>query len=259
MEEVMPQISINELTIHYNDNHHTGQCVVLLHGWGQSKEMMEPIEQQLSNDFRVINLDLPGFGASDLPLKPWGVYEYTDFLKVFLDAINVDDPILIAHSFGARLAIIFASQNTTRKLILTGAAGIKPKRSLGYHMRVRTYKMAKVVFMIPGLNKHQESMRRFFGSSDYRAISGVMRQSFVKIVNEDLTPLLSQITCPTLLIWGEKDDATPLWMGKLMEKKIPDAGLVIFEDDDHYAYWNQMARFNKICNVFLTDDMEDTQ
>ena len=77
--------------------------------------------------------------------------------------------------------------------------------------------------------------------------------------SEDLTPLLSQITCPTLLIWGEKDDATPLWMGKIMEKKIPDAGLVIFEDDDHYAYWNQSARFNKISDVFLTDEKESVQ
>jgi pimeloyl-ACP methyl ester carboxylesterase len=256
MEEVMPQICINELTIHYNDNHHTGRCVVFLHGWGQNRTMMEPIEKQFEKDFRVINLDLPGFGASDIPLKSWGVYEYTDFLKEFLDTINVENPILVAHSFGARLAIIFASRYPTRKLILTGAAGIKPKRSLGYHVRVRTYKMAKVVFMLPGLNKHQETMRRFFGSSDYRSISGVMRQSFVKIVNEDLTPLLALITCPTLLIWGEKDDATPLWMGKLMEKKIPDAGLVIFEDDDHYAYWNQIARFNKICDVFLMDEKE---
>lgn len=255
----MPQISINELTIHYNDNQHTGRCVVLLHGWGQSKAMMEPIEQQFINDFRVINLDLPGFGASDLPFKPWGVYEYTAFLKDFLDAINVENPILIAHSFGARLAIIFASLHATQKLILTGAAGIKPKRSVAYHLRVRTYKMAKIVFKLPGLNKHQESMSRFFGSADYRAISGVMRQSFVKIVNEDLTPLLSQITCPTLLIWGEKDDATPLWMGRIMEKKIPDAGLVVFEDDDHYAYWNQSARFNKISDVFLADEKESVQ
>ena len=149
--------------------------------------------------------------------------------------------------------------HATQKLILTGAAGIKPKRSVAYHLRVRTYKMAKIVFKLPGLNKHQESMSRFFGSADYRAISGVMRQSFVKIVNEDLTPLLSQITCPTLLIWGEKDDATPLWMGKIMEKKIPDAGLVVFEDDDHYAYWNQSARFNKISDVFLTDEKESVQ
>jgi pimeloyl-ACP methyl ester carboxylesterase len=259
MEEVMPQIRINELTIHYNDNQHTGKCVVLLHGWGQNKEMMEPIEQQFKNDFRIINLDLPGFGASDIPFKPWGVYEYTEFLKEFLELINVKTPVLIAHSFGARLAIIFASRYPTQKLILTGAAGIKPKRSLGYHVRVRTYKMAKVVFMLPGLNKHQESMRKFFGSSDYRAISGIMRQSFVKIVNEDLTSLLPQIACPTLLIWGEKDDATPLWMGKLMEKKIPDAGLVIFEDDDHYAYWNQIVRFNRICEAFLADEKENAR
>ena len=255
----MPQICINELTIHYNDNHHTGRCVVLLHGWGQNGSMMEPIAQNFDKDFRVVNIDLPGFGASDAPLKPWGVYEYTDFLKDFFVALNIENPILIAHSFGARLAIIYASRYPTQKLVLTGAAGIKPKRTLGYHVRVRTYKIAKTIFKLPGLSKHQESMRRFFGSSDYRAISGVMRQSFVKIVNEDLTKLLSDIHCPTLLVWGDKDDSTPLWMGKLMEKKIPDAGLVVFEGEDHYAYWNQIARFNKICDVFLADEKETAQ
>lgn len=252
----MPQIRINELTIHYNDNHYTGRCVVLLHGWGQNKSMMEPIEQFFQQDFRIINVDLPGFGASDSPIKPWGVFEYTDFLKSFLDALDVDQPILIAHSFGARLAIVFASRYPTKKLVLTGAAGIKPKRTLVYHVRVQTYKIAKTVFKLPGLSKHQESMRRFFGSSDYRAITGVMRQSFVKIVNEDLTDLLGKITCPTLLVWGEKDDSTPLWMGRLMEKRISDAGLVIFEGEDHYAYWNQIARFNKICDVFLAEEKE---
>ena len=114
--------------------------------------------------------------------------------------------------------------------------------------------MLKQIFKLPFLVKYQEPLRKLFGSEDYKAISGVLRASFVKIVNEDLTPYLKHIEVPTLLIWGDQDDATPLWMGKKMEKEIKDAGLVIFENDGHYAYWNQLSRFHAIVSVFLEED-----
>ena len=100
----------------------------------------------------------------------------------------------------------------------------------------------------------QEDLKKMFGSEDYRSISGVLRDSFVRIVNEDLSGILKEVKVPCLLIWGDKDDATPLWMGKLMEKEMKDAGLVIFENEGHYAYWNQIQRFNKIVDVFLEKD-----
>jgi len=59
-----------------------------------------------------------------------------------------------------------------------------------------------------------------------------MRKILVKVVNEDLRPLLKDIKAPTLLIWGDKDTATPLYMGKIMEEEIPDSGLVILEGQD---------------------------
>ena len=79
----------------------------------------------------------------------------------------------------------------------------------------------------------------------------MMRQCLVKVVNEDLTDLIHNINVPTLLIWGEKDDAVPLSDGRLMEKLIPDAGLVVFEGCGHYAFLEQGVRFCRILDSFF--------
>ena len=94
------------------------------------------------------------------------------------------------------------------------------------------------------------------GSEDYRNASGVMRNTLVKVVNEDITPILSEIKTETLLVFGENDEATPVEKGKQMEQLMPDAALVIFENDDHYAYIHQAGRFNLVLDAFLRSDYD---
>lgn len=249
----MPTLLVENVKIEYRQTGQ-GRDVLFLHGWGQNLAMMDPLYQHYADRFRVTNLDFPGFGASSLPEVAWGVEEYTRCLEDFCRQLNIVEPILVAHSFGARIAILFASRNKVRKMILTGAAGIKPKRGFDYYAKVTTYKLMKQIFRLPFLKPYQENMRKRFGSSDYKNASGILRSSFVKIVNQDLTSYLKSITCPVLLIWGEKDNATPLWMAKVMEKEFPDAGLVVFENDDHFAYWNQSARFLRIMDTYVKED-----
>jgi pimeloyl-ACP methyl ester carboxylesterase len=256
MEGAMSELTILEHRVSFYDSKHNEQVIVLLHGWGQSSELMSPIFEYFKQNYRVINIDFPGFGHSDDLKQVWGISDYTEFLHQFLNKLNIANPILIAHSFGARIALMFASKYPTKQMVLTGAAGIKPKLSLATKSKIRAYKVAKKIVSIPGLNRFEESIKRYFGSEDYRNTSGFKRHSFVKIVNEDLKPILPKINVPTLLIWGEQDEATPLWMGKMMEKLIPDAGLVIFEDDDHYAYFHQIKRFNHIVEVFISSSKE---
>ena len=81
-----------------------------------------------------------------------------------------------------------------------------------------------------------------------------MRPTFVKVVNDDVTDILPDVKCSVLLVWGDRDDAAPLWMGQMMEKEMPDAGLAVFEGDDHWAYWHQADRFNRVLDVFLKGD-----
>lgn len=229
-----------------------GQDVILLHGWGQNMEMMAKIEEHLASSFSVYNLDFPGFGQSEQPPVAWGVPEYETFLESFVEKNHIENPIIIAHSFGCRVAIRYAAKtNNVLKMCLTGAAGIRPKHGLSWHVQTKSYKVGKWFLEKTGNQEALERLRQSRGSSDYRNASGVMKETFVKVVNDDVTPILKDVTCPVLLVWGELDEAVPLAVGKQMEQLLPDAGLAIFQGDDHFAYWHQWQRFNLVLDAFL--------
>ncbi len=249
----MAKICCKGIEINYSKSGEKGQPVILLHGWGQRIVMMEPIEKHLSDRFQVYNIDLPGFGDSEEPKESWSIYDYEDFLEEFLTYFGIENPILIAHSFGARMSIIYASKHPVFQMVITGGAGIRDKRGLDYYLKVYSYKAAKKALDFFGLKKAKEKLMKNAGSSDYQNTNGFMRETFVKVVNEDLSHLLPKVTCETLLVWGDKDEMTPLWMGKKMEEKMGNAGLAIFEGQDHFAYWNQMNRFLKVLDVFLKE------
>ena len=217
-----------------------GQPIVLLHGWGQNQYMMKFIQDHFSAEYQVINLDLPGFGESEEPKDVWNVQMYADALHELLEEIGVERPIMIAHSFGARIAIRYAILYPMTKLVLTGAAGIKNKRGLSYYIRVYTYKFMKRLHI--KLN---------MGSVDYQHASPIMKGVLVASVEDDITYCLAHIPCTTLLVWGEYDNQTPLWMGKKMEEEIPDSALVILKKGDHFAYFHQSLKFISILEAFL--------
>jgi pimeloyl-ACP methyl ester carboxylesterase len=250
----MSHLKINDLDIYYEKSGRKGRPVLLLHGWGQNSSMMSYMAQFLSGHFKVYNIDFPGFGQSDEPKDAWGIGEYTGFLKKFTDHFKISDPIIIGHSFGCRVALMYAYRYPVHKMVLTGAAGIRPKRGFDYYMRVYTYKLGKKLLSINGLERYKEKFMKNAGSEDYKNTSGVMRQTFVKVVNEDLEPLLKDIKTPTLLVWGEKDEAVPLETGRQMEKELTNGVLVVFEGDDHFAYYHQADRFNRVLDAYLKED-----
>ena len=249
----MPHVLIHQQNIHYQQ-HGQGIDVVCLLGWGQTMVMFEPTLKHLSKHFRVTLFEFPGFGESEALHNVWDMQAYTDFFHELLQKLSIKTPILIAHSFGARVAAIYATQHPTLKLVLTGAAGLKAKPRLRHTLQRLPYRWARSLLRRLGLKTLEERLKRRSGSADYRALSGAMRDSFVKIVNQDLKSYYQQIQVPTLLIWGEKDEATPLWMGKALEIMMKDAGLVIFEGDDHYAYYHQIDRFHRIVDAFLKEE-----
>ena len=208
--------------------------VVVLHGWGASIAAVATIQASLRGTHRTIALDLPGFGASDPPPVPWGAQEYAAHLRAFLKQLGVARASFVGHSHGGRVAIVLAATHPEMvdKLVLVDSAGIRPKRSAGYYARVYSYKASRRLLALPALaGPLGAPLRRQFetraGSDDYRQ-AGSMRGTLVRVVNEDWRHLLPKIQAPTLLIWGERDDATPLSDGQLMERLIPDAGLVVF-------------------------------
>ena len=232
----------------------SGNDVILLHGWGQNMAMMAQIENHLSPAFSVWNLDSPGFGESGELPEAWSVEDYRDFLRDFVETFGIQDPILIGHSFGCRVAIRYAVKYPVPKMCLTGAAGLRSTPTNAQKLRTKAYKAAKWMLKTAHQEEALKRLQDRAGSADYRAAQGVLREAFVKIVNDDLRPLLPEVKCPVLLVYGDQDDATPLWMGQVMEQEMPEAGLAVFEGDDHYAYWHQADRFNRVLDVFLKED-----
>jgi pimeloyl-ACP methyl ester carboxylesterase len=235
-----------------------GRNVILLHGWGQNIQAFQAVHNFLESKFRVYTIDFPGFGESDGPPVPWGIEDYTTLVEKFVKNLQINDPILIGHSFGGRVSIVYSSRNDVRKVILVDSAGVKPKRSLDYYVKVYTFKSAKYLLKLPIISKFEKELlgklRSKFGSSDYKNTSGVLQQTMVKVVNEDLTHLMPKIKAPTLLIWGEDDTATPVSDGRLMEKLIPDAGLVVLKGCGHFSYLEKFNEFAVIVDHFLKKD-----
>lgn len=244
------------LNLHYTDSEKGEKTVVMMHGWGCNHTTLASIERvALSCGYRVINVDFPGFGDSQEPNDVWGVEEYTRQIEALTKELGIKTPIMLGHSFGGRVGILYASRNQVEKLILVDAAGIKPKRSLKYYWKVYSFKAIKrLMYLFLGketAEKHLDARRAKAGSSDYANASPMMRRILSKVVNEDLTDKLQHIKAPTLLIWGENDSATPLYDAKKMERLIPNAGLVSFPGCGHYSFLDNPMQFVAVLRSFL--------
>lgn len=233
----------------------SGRPLILMHGWGCDHSTVRSIAATAALTHTVYNIDFPGFGASEEPAEVWGVERYTRLIEALVKAEKLESPVLVGHSFGGRVAILFASRNKADKVILVDAAGIKPRRTLKYYLKVYSFKAGKKFWeLILGKEKAQariDRMRARRGSSDYAGASPMMRRILSKVVNEDLTDRLPLISAPALLIWGENDTATPLSDAKKMARLIPDSGLVSFPGCGHYSFLDNPAQFRAVLSSFL--------
>ena len=253
-------VQINGIPLHYELSG-SGERVLLLHGWGCDLSLMAPVSQRLQDSFQVLSLDFPAHGQSGRPDEPWGVPEFAECLRALLTQLSFTPCAVIAHSFGARVAVWMSAHypESFTRLVLTGAAGIVPPRSEASRKRGEHYRKLKKIYggikNIPGLSGLADSLlhraQQKYGSADYNALDDEMKKTFVKVISLDLSELYPRIVQPTLLVWGTEDTETPLWMGEKMEQWIPDAGLVRLEGGTHFAYLEQVERFVLIVRTFL--------
>lgn len=248
----MDEITINGINTSYIDEGE-GKCVLLLHGWGACKESLSPIYNELRNKYRVIVPDLAGFGESMEPPVPWNVHNYSDYVKEFLFKLNIEKPIALGHSNGGRVLIRMASEVEFEKLILVDSAGLKAKHGADYYFKVYSYKSLKTLLKLPLVRKTglYDRLRKKAGSEDYKNASEIMKQTMSKLLNEDLSLYLPKINVPTLIIWGEKDTATPLCDGQKMEKNIKNSGLVVLKGAGHFSYLDNFGVFIAALKYFL--------
>lgn len=223
------------------------QTVVLLHGWGQNIEMMKPVGDRLT-DNDVIIIDLPGHGQSEEPKEIWYLNDFVQMIHELLQSLNIDNPILIGHSFGGKISLLYASTYQTKKLILFGSP-FKVKKNPN-SLKVRTLKKLK---NLPGLNKLAETMKKHMGSTDYRNASPMMRDIMVKHVNTDITENVKKIKCPTIIIWGTNDAAVPIEDAYELENLIKDAAVIPYEGCTHYAYLERLNQTVSIIQNFIKE------
>lgn len=253
------QIKIKDWNINY-EILGEGNPVILLHGWLATIETMRPIANNLSRNFKVYLVDVVGFGKSEVPEHPLNSNDFGDFLEEFAKKLDIKNPILIGHSNGGRIIINAVGRGlvSPKKVVLIDSAGIKPKRKLSYYIKVTFFKIGKLILnLLPNTKKNKEFKRKLrdkVGSNDYKASPVVLKETMKRILNEDLRGLLPKISVPTLLIWGTADTATPISDAYIMQKLIPDCGLIEYKGASHFSYLENIENCNAVLNEFFKND-----
>ena len=230
-----------EVDIFYERSETGDKPVLLLHGWGLNGKAMSGLNRFLcAQGKRVIAPDLPGFGKSMPPPETADVYFYADAIEQPILHENAAGCDVVAHSFGARIAVILASRGLVGKLIIVDGAGLKPRKSLKTVLKTRIFKIRRAL----GLNVDK------YGSPDYQALDDHMKKVFVRIVCSDLKSLLPLIKCETLIVWGKTDRDTPPYMAKQFKEGIAGSEIV-WLDGGHFAYLENPFVFLKITEAFL--------
>jgi pimeloyl-ACP methyl ester carboxylesterase len=231
----------------------SGAPVVLLHGWGGRIESMAPVIRCLSEAFRVVAIDLPGFGDSPAPDGIWGTPDYAIFVRDVLTERGVERAHFVGHSYGGKVSLFLGATHPelVDKLVLVDASGVRTPPSLKTRAKRVASSAAKTAarFGSPG-RKVKEAVFERIASKDYQE-AGAMRPILVRVVNEDMTPLMPRVRASTLLVWGDQDHDTPVAHGRRMEALIPDSGLVVFEGAGHFSYLDQAGRFCRVVRHFL--------
>lgn len=232
------QLEIRGATVDVTTSGNTGRGVLLLHGFMCSAQMMSSVQEALCGRMRVAAIDFPGHGKngkSAPPPKPWGVPDYMEMTAEVIRRLNLAPCDIVAHSFGARVAILLAATypELVGRMILTGAAGIKKPQTGGATMKQRVYKglrgavnlMDKTRLFGDLPEKGREALVQKFGSADYKALTPEMRKTFVKIISQDLTDELPRIKAPDALILGRGGHRNPALDGQDDGRKNPGCGV----------------------------------
>lgn len=249
----------NDFNVYFEKYGEGKQKLIILPGWGDNRKTFDYLINYFKRFFTIYIFDYPGFGNSTFPDRNLTIDDYANLIMDFLKTNNIENPIIIAHSFGGRIAISLAGKYKVKikKVILMDAAGIKPKKSLFQKLKQRTYKfLKKLKCLFPNKYKRNyvDFLIKIFGSNDFKNIDYNIRKTFISIVNTDLKEYLKYISSPTLLIWGQKDYDTPLKDAYIMDNDIPDSGLIVLEKAGHFAYLDYPVYVNKIIDEFLKDD-----
>jgi pimeloyl-ACP methyl ester carboxylesterase len=216
-----------------------GAPFIVLHGWGScSDRWIKEAEIISEKGYQVIVPDLPGFGKSDKLERPWTVNDYVKWFEDFTKMLEIQDFYLLGYSFGGALASKIAVKYPQRvqKLFLVASAVIRKKTTKkGFLAKIS--KLIKIFYFLPFYSFFRKAVYKFIiRKSDYVYTEGIMKQTYLNAVSDDLSHHLSFIRVPTVIIWGDKDQYVPVEEAKIINEKIKNSKLIIVEGADHLIH-----------------------
>lgn len=236
--------------LHYTEEERKGDFLLFLHGWGCDSSIFSKIIPLVHA--HSIAVDLYGFGQSDAPPDSgYTVEQYADSVYQFVKSKGIDKLHIVAHSFGARIALILCAKypEIVKSLIITGGAGLR-RVSLKRTAKVCWHKLKKSLVKLHLLPKRCIEKR---GSADYQNLQSVaMYNTFVKVIGQDLSAYAKQVSCPTLLVWGDIDKDTPMWIAKKLHKLMNNSSLVVIKGN-HFAFLQNYVQFANIINAMIKE------
>lgn len=245
----MQNIIINNCLVSYNisgQNSAAGsQCLLFLHGWRSNKEVWGSVVHQVvkSSSYQVYTLDLPGFGASQIPKQVWGVGDYAEIVKGFIEKLDLKNITIVGHSFGGRVGIKLAAKYPVliSKLVLVDSAGFAMDSSRK-NLIGTAAKIVKPFFKLKFMQGLRAKIYKTIGAEDYLA-TPELQQTFVKVTQEDLSEDMKKIICPTLIITGENDMDTPVEFGQRMNFLILNSKFSILKNAGHFSFIDKPQEF----------------
>ncbi len=231
-----------------------GPVVLMLHGWGDSSGTFRQLIAQLRSGFTLIAVDLPGFGQTEAPADVWNLDAYARFVQSFLDKLAIKPYAIVGHSNGGALAIRGLSEHilAADKLVLLGAAGIRDRQSLRrFSLKLIAKTGKQATFWLP--TRHKKALqKRFYGAigSDL-LVAPHLQETFKITVRQDVQQDAAKLKLPTLLIYGEADQATPPHYGQLYHRLIAGSKLQLIPSAEHFVHQDQPEKVAQLIMEFL--------
>lgn len=232
--------------------------IIILHGWAitMTGDRYKEAKQLLEKDgWTVYAPDLPGFGKEALRGEGMSLDDYVQFVLDFMKKKSIPQALFIGHSFGGRIAAKLAAMhpNKVAKLVICSSPLIKQRLSAKKQLLSVVAKIGKHSLTVFPTSLQQVARKLLYASINewdyYKA--DALRETFLRIINEDLLPVLGGISAKTLIIWGENDTFVPLSQGRAIAAQIPGAILVTVPNSGHKLPYEQPRAFVDAMRSFL--------
>ena len=198
------------------------EVLLVLHGWGSNKEIMQQAFSKTLPEYKHIYLDLPGFGKSNNEMV-LTTEDYGRIVQLFLEALDVQPAIAMGHSFGGKVSTLL----NTPCLVLLSSAGIVTIKPWSVKVKIATFKLLKPLGM--------KKIRELFVAPDAQGMSHEMYETFKNVVDEDFEVSFSKSKSKALCFWGKEDTATPLYTGEKIAGLIENSEFYPL-DGDHFFF-----------------------